>query len=401
LILNQIIIDEEFKGLCPALSAEERKQLEKNIIEEGCRDALVIWKNIIIDGHNRYEICIRNSIEYKTVEMDFPDRESVIDWIINNQLGRRNLTKEAQSYLRGLQYSREKKKPGAPEGNKNAEKQIDNNLSIVSGNSTAQRLAEQHNVTHQTIKNDEKYAKAIDTITEELGEDVKEKILSHEINVTKKDIAQLAKWESEQRQKVIAMIVKQEAKGVRDAIIRLNKEKAKALNETPIATPKGKYKVIEIDPPWKMNGEEAKSQVMQYPLMDMEELKKLKSVIDEMADENCHLYLWAINPMLPEAFELMEVWGFKYKTCITWIKSNGFGTGHYFRGQTEHVLFGIRGKLNTLENDQANYLEAPRTKHSEKPEKFYEIVERMSPEPRIRLFARAQRDGWVSWGNEI
>jgi hypothetical protein len=87
-----LVIDEEFRKLVPPLSEEERKQLEQNLIADGCRDPLVVWKSIVIDGHNRYEICTRNGIEFRTVEMEFDSRDSVKVWMIDNQKGRRNLT---------------------------------------------------------------------------------------------------------------------------------------------------------------------------------------------------------------------------------------------------------------------------------------------------------------------
>jgi len=88
---ERIIIDEEFKGLCPPLSTKERDQLENNIIAEGCREPIILWQGIIIDGHNRYEICTRNKIKFKTIKKEFESREDVKIWIIQNQFGRRNL----------------------------------------------------------------------------------------------------------------------------------------------------------------------------------------------------------------------------------------------------------------------------------------------------------------------
>lgn len=85
-------IDKEFQGLIPSLTEDEYQQLEANIIADGCRDALVTWNGILIDGHNRYRICQENDIPFATISKDFPDREAVIEWIIRNQFGRRNLT---------------------------------------------------------------------------------------------------------------------------------------------------------------------------------------------------------------------------------------------------------------------------------------------------------------------
>jgi hypothetical protein len=117
-----IAIDPEFKVLIPPLSREEKAQLEANLREQGCRDALVVWKghNLLIDGHNRYEICLQHGIEFQTREIDLPSREAVRDWIIDNQLGRRNLTPEMVSYLRGKQYNAMKHSHG---GNRRAKAQ--------------------------------------------------------------------------------------------------------------------------------------------------------------------------------------------------------------------------------------------------------------------------------------
>lgn len=87
----QLKIDEEFKNLIPPLTAEEFQQLEANIIKDGCRDALVVWNYTLIDGHNRLKICTDNDISYRTVEKEFADRLEVKQWMLENQLGRRNL----------------------------------------------------------------------------------------------------------------------------------------------------------------------------------------------------------------------------------------------------------------------------------------------------------------------
>lgn len=100
-------IDPEFKNLIPPISPEERTLLEANLKQFGCIDPLVVWKgyNILLDGHNRYEICSVLQIPYTIVEIELPDRMSAIAWIADHQLGRRNITPETASYLRGKRYS--------------------------------------------------------------------------------------------------------------------------------------------------------------------------------------------------------------------------------------------------------------------------------------------------------
>lgn len=97
--MNELKIDKEFQALIPPLSQEELKQLEENIKSDGCRDALVIWGGVIIDGHNRYRICQENDIPFKTEEKGFDSREEAIEWIIRNQFGRRNLSFAQRSEL--------------------------------------------------------------------------------------------------------------------------------------------------------------------------------------------------------------------------------------------------------------------------------------------------------------
>ena len=111
----QLKIEPEFQELIPPLTAEEYKQLEDNIIREGCRDALVVWNGFIVDGHNRYEICQRHGVEFKTVDHQFSNKDEVMDWIDANQLGRRNLTPDQMRLLRGRRYSRLKKPAHRPE----------------------------------------------------------------------------------------------------------------------------------------------------------------------------------------------------------------------------------------------------------------------------------------------
>ena len=96
-----MIIDEQFKTLIPPLTDDEFKRLEENILKEGIRDKLVVWDNTLIDGHNRYRIATEHGLTYETIQKDFESREHALNWIISNQLGRRNLNPNQIAYLRG------------------------------------------------------------------------------------------------------------------------------------------------------------------------------------------------------------------------------------------------------------------------------------------------------------
>lgn len=167
------------------------------------------------------------------------------------------------------------------------------------------------------------------------------------------------------------------------------------------------YSTIVADPPWRYRSSRivtaSKSartkpdSTTQYATMSTEEVAALP--VASLAAADAHLYLWVTNPLLPHAFAIVDAWGFDYVTLLTWRKLGALGMGYYFRGDTEHVLFGVRGKLPIPpERRMRNWFEAPKARHSVKPAAFGDLVERVSPGPYVELFARAPRLGWDSWG---
>lgn len=131
--------------------------------------------------------------------------------------------------------------------------------------------------------------------------------------------------------------------------------------------------------------------------------------VRDLTVEPTHLYLWVPNAMLPEGLQVMQAWGFEYKSNIIWHKirkdggSDGRGVGFYFRNVTEILLFGVRGKkARTLApgRSQVNMLQSRKREHSRKPDEQYELIEACSPGPFLELFARGTRPGWTYWGNQ-
>jgi ParB family chromosome partitioning protein len=155
---NDVLIDAEFRTLIPPLAPEEFKALEESILAEGCRDAIVVWKEkgVVLDGHNRYDICVKHGIPYRTFEKPLVDRDEAILWIIDNQLGRRNLNPEQMSLLRGQRYNRTKRQDGG-HGDQKSEYQTDTP-------NTAEVLASQYGVSAPTIKRDGQFAQAVDIL---------------------------------------------------------------------------------------------------------------------------------------------------------------------------------------------------------------------------------------------
>lgn len=164
--------------------------------------------------------------------------------------------------------------------------------------------------------------------------------------------------------------------------------------------PEGIYRTICADPPWQYGNTSTRGAAEDhYPTMTVAELCEL-DVVGLAADES-HLYLWTTNGFLREAFDVMDAWGFEYKTTLVWVKPQ-IGMGNYFRSSTEYVLFGVRGGLRTVDCNQRNWFEAKRTRHSKKPGRFFELVETASSPPYLEMFARERRlnPDWSYWGNE-
>lgn len=196
--IEEIEIDPEFKSLIPPLSAEEYAQLESNLLADGCRDALVVWGDVLLDGHNRYEICTRHGIDFDAIEVpEVVTRSDAINWIINNQLGRRNLTPEQQSYLRGKRYNREKNEHGG-------DRKSNVNYSHLISKPTHERLADEYKVHPDTIRNDGRFAQAVDNIAENIGEDVRQEILSRDSHISKKAVVEISKAPPEQQKEILS-----------------------------------------------------------------------------------------------------------------------------------------------------------------------------------------------------
>jgi len=170
-----------------------------------------------------------------------------------------------------------------------------------------------------------------------------------------------------------------------------------------VPLPEGVYDVILADPPWMYTygGSNRGKAEMHYPTMTLQQIKDLP-VQGNIAD-NAALFLWVTNPCLPWGLEVMEAWGFIYKTNIVWLKDK-IGTGFYTRAQHELLLIGVRGSIGApADRDRhPSVIHAPRTVHSRKPDEAYSVIEKMYPNRRyLELFARRKRPNWVAWGNEV
>ena len=177
-----------------------------------------------------------------------------------------------------------------------------------------------------------------------------------------------------------------------------------------------KYEVIYADPPWSYKNKSPTSAkrpslyrsgqshvAASYHYSDL----SLKEICDlpvlNICAKNAVLFIWVTTPILPDVFDVLKAWGFKYKTTITWGKIRSPAPGYWFRGVTEHLILAVRGRVKAFRSMQKNLVQLKAGAHSAKPDEFRYIIEEAASgmSPRLELFARKTFAGWDSWGNEI
>ena len=198
----ELLIDPEFKGWIMPLREDEYVGLKENIRQYGCTQPLDIWRGIIVDGHNRYKICKELGISFEVHEMDFSTREEAKNFMIRNQLARRNVTSEQRDYLMGKMYH-EQKSDRIENINRDASSKGQNVQS-----SKSEQIGEQFRVNGKTVQRAEQFAIAVDSIATNCGKDIRDKILSGDVQITKSDVMRLATLPRNEQQAAVSNIRK-------------------------------------------------------------------------------------------------------------------------------------------------------------------------------------------------
>ena len=350
--------------LLPELTSDEYAALKDDIAKRGVQVPVEYDENgAILDGHHRVQICHELGIDdWPRVVRKGMSEDAKRRHVIALNLARRHLS-ESQRQLVAAKLA------GLPKGANQYDAKVD---AQNCASTTQAEAAEMLKVSRRGVQ----YARVVlDEAPPEVVKAVEEGRLA--VSRAVKEIRR-----EQQRER--------------------NRELVEQTKPPETLMPDTQFATIVLDPPWDWGDEGDVDQFGRarptYHTMTIDEVRALP--VKDLAADNAHLYLWITNRSLPKGFDLLEAWGFRYITMLTWCKPH-FGMGNYFRGSTEQVLFGVRGSLGLLRHDVGTWFEAPRgDKHSAKPEAFFEMVETCSPGPWLEMFARSERPGWQTWGAE-
>jgi N6-adenosine-specific RNA methylase IME4 len=383
--MKKLKINETFKKLIPPLTKEEFSQLEHNCIAEGIREAIIIWNDIIIDGHNRYEISLMYDLPFETNELYFKDENEVKEWMILNQFGRRNLSNYQRSVLALELEDVFKEKAKQQQIRKpDSVKQISAEQKPIE---TRKELAKVAQVSHDTIAK-------VKVIEAKAPEEIKEKLSSGEVSINQvyQDIKKEEKKE----------LLEQKKQQYEERILSTSNNEFK-IN---IFNTNEKFRVIYSDPAWSYNDKQDTPNLggasKHYQTMTLNEICNLP--VKEISEKDSVLFLWVTSPLLEDAFEVIKSWGFKYKSSFIWDKVK-HNMGHYNSVRHEILLIATKGSCvpdNKTLYDSVQSIER-NDNHSEKPIDFLNIIDDLYLfGNKLEMFCRKiKKQNWYGWGNEI
>lgn len=172
-------------------------------------------------------------------------------------------------------------------------------------------------------------------------------------------------------------------------------------NLSELSEIQSRFRTVYADPPWPYSNRASRGAANNhYPTMSIKDICN-EPVRDLIAD-NAHLHIWTTNGFLKEAFEVINAWGFQYKSCLVWIKPQ-LGMGNYWRVSHEFLLLGVRGKAAFEDRTHRSWLVERRTRHSKKPFAFRALIEKVSRGPYLELYGREEqpRSQWTVYGNQV
>jgi N6-adenosine-specific RNA methylase IME4 len=335
---------------------------------------------ILVDGHNRYEICTRLGLSFDVVQVAFADREAAALWIEENQVGRRNLSDDQRSVIADSIRERRSQAAVIAAASKAGRAGGRGRKNSVEDNATS------------TLSDDGKKGRTRAAVAEELN--VPERKLRAVAEVKKTDAGKELLKQVRKGEITLAEARRQVKKA--EVVAKLEDVSAREAKELA-----GHYDVIVIDPPWPMEKIERdvtpEQVAFEYPTMQEAEMAAMQLP----AADDCHVWVWTTHKFLPMCLRLLDAWGLKYVCTFVWHKPGGFQPFGLPQYNCEFAIYARRGTPQFIDTKAFPVcFDAPRGKHSEKPEAFYDVVRRVTAGRRIDIFNRRQIDGFDVWGKE-
>lgn len=372
------------------MDEEALRALADDIKRNGQREAITVHEGKILDGRNRFLACKIAKVSPTFTPWMDRDRTAT-EWVLSKNLHRRHLDTSQRALVAA------KAKPMFEEEARKRQKGGQGGVLLVKKSTQAKGKARDQaaavvNVSGFSVTQAEK---VLDAGAPELVAAVEQG------KITVSDAAQITKASKETQRAVVEQVVSGKAKKARFALKQIEKAKvAEQIRNEPVPMPKGPFRVIVSDPPWryeKRAEDETHRSILPYPDMSTEEICALP--VAELAHDDCVLWLWTTNAFMRDAFKVLDAWGFKEKTILTWVKDR-MGTGDWLRGKTEHCILAVRGRPTVTLTNQTTHLAGPMREHSRKPDEFYALVDAICPGSKVEMFCREPRKGWAAWGAE-
>jgi N6-adenosine-specific RNA methylase IME4 len=386
----------EVANIFPLMQGDEFEALKNDIAEYGQREPIWLHQDgSIIDGRNRHRACCELDISPKFNVWD--GNGSLVQFVVSLNLHRRHLT-SSQLAMIGVDIAfmlEEEAKEKELARKTTFQKFEKSNMQPINSTERAATI----------VGSNRQYISDAKRIVQQAPE-VAEMVRSGEITIT--EAKSLTSMDDGRRSQVVQMIQTKEVDSAKDAIRLVAKQEKAAIAKAAATLPQKEYNVIYVDPPWEYSNTGVHGAAAHhYNTMSIDELRELPHKTNLKIANNAVMFMWITNPLMAEAFSLIEDWGFTYKTNMVWIKTElkKPGSGFYVRGRHELLFICTRGSFTPIDENISppigSVIEAPIQEHSRKPEEFYKIIERLYPDcSYIELFARSKRDGWDTWGNE-
>tara|TARA_Y100000310_G_C20564934_1_gene754993 strand:+ start:82 stop:1155 length:1074 start_codon:yes stop_codon:yes gene_type:complete len=350
----------EYANIFPLMEGVSFQELKSDIKKQGLLESIKTFEGKIIDGRNRYKACIETGIQPKFEEYT---GSQPLSYVVSLNLQRRHLNESQRASIALETLPLFEKEAKQRSGTRT-------DLGALMQQGSEGRAVEKAGTTFQVSPRYVNYAKKIQAQKPEVLKEITE------------------------GKKTISEVIRQ----LRTEDIQKEKQE---IDSGKIEMPQGVFEVIVADPPWPYNTEkkynpEGYRGTTPYPEMSLEQIKNIQIP----SADNCILWLWTTHKFMRHAFNILDSWGFREVSILTWAK-NKMGTGRWLRSKSEHCIMAVKGKPQVLLTNQTTILHADTKEHSRKPNEFYKMVETLCVGRKLDVFARQTRQGWEVYGNDV